>query len=48
MLIIKAYINDIQIDEIQIHNKGEYVPKRGFYEYGLVKPKTSQRFVAKS
>jgi hypothetical protein len=51
MLILKAYINDKQIDEIHIHNKGgmkgEFF-KEDYCEYAIVKPKgIEQKFYHK-
>ena len=38
MLIIKAYINEDQIGEIQIHNTGKH--KDGIYRYEILEPPT--------
>jgi len=41
MLVIKAYVNHHQIDEIHIHNEGKC--NGGIYEYKIVKPKGHER-----
>ena len=41
MLVIKAYVNYHQIDEIHIHNEEEC--SDGIYEYKIVKPKGHER-----
>ena len=36
MLVVKVYVNSLQIDEIHIHNKGPILD--GIYSYGIDKP----------
>lgn len=38
MLIIKAYINERQIDEIHIHNTGQQDVYYGWFKYRITEP----------
>lgn len=52
MLIIRAYVNERQIDQINIHNKGEFALDEDgtpeYYVYSVEKPEgISRKFVHK-
>ena len=36
MLIVKVFVNESEIDELLIHNRGEIKNKPGIYKYALM------------
>jgi len=44
MLILKTYVNDREIEEICIHNKGKAEHAEGYYIYKIEKPEGIGRY----